>query len=767
MKHRHDHTATTILSTCVGAICVILTIGTSTHAQTTLILGADGQTPWDVGDGSVGQVADLTLPSVIFDTERGFEVDQTNTPGGVIEFSRSDYPGWIFPKEADTSENILEGLLDRDRGGRIFSPASGAQVRLKDEYRKLIDNDGSTALELHENSGVTILGLIIQFDFNALFAVNRIRFFPRNAAEDFPAPDLPFQNNFLKGYEIFWDDGRPERQLNGQPIWPTLEGGLNGENEQNVVDLQIPTRFIRQLRLKSLSRQPFEIAEFQVFAEGFVPEATYVSSVFDFGDPALLGNLRWLQEAIGDSLVSTALIRTRTGVDSDPVEYTRQGAQSIGLVEVGRTSAGVSLLEDVPVKVPWKRSLDIEDSDLVGIVEELDDDALTGAEALLKWTQVPFEVRQQLALTQADYNGINAVGPVRDDLTNWSPWSSPYPVSGIVESSEELNTLGLGTPILSPSPRPFFQFMIELSNDRFDAATGIGSVAFDLSSMAIADTLIGEVFPRQAEIGVQAAFTYALLSRRGSPGTSGFDRLEISTPIRVEVIESVTVETPGEATTIADFTSADLDALPVSGGGDFAVTQVNDDGFVLSLPLVAAENSLVKVNFRASVLRFGTIFSARALNSELGSIGQQVIAGNAANLGTPDLPDPDIVEPGTPVPANLTVQLPISNQLLVNVRARPSILTPDRNNINERTLIQYDITNVASPALVLVELFDLSGRRIALLHSEEQASGRYEIPWNGTDASGSLVPPGNYVFAVSLQTDTGEERVLGVAGVVY
>lgn len=753
-----------------ACLCVIgfLLAGSSmstVDAQTVVVMGSEGQA-WNAGDGSVGQVADLTLPTVIFETESGFNADETNSPGGVIEFDPSDSPGWIFPKEADTTENILLGLLGRDRGGKILSANPSAEARLKEEYEKLIDNDGRTALELRENAGITILGLIIQFDFNALFAVNRIRFFPRNAAEDFPAPDLPFQNNFLKGYEIFWDDGSPERQLNGQPTWPTLEGGLNGENEEAVVDLTIPTRFIRQLRLKSLSRQPFEIAEFQVFAEGFVPEATYVSSVFDFGDPALLGNLRWLQETIGDSVASAARIRTRTGIDPNPVEYTREGTQSIGLVEVGRTSAGTSLLEDIQVKVPWKRTTDLEDDELIDVVAELDDDAITGAEALLRWTQLPLELREQLALTEREYGRINAVGPIRDDLTNWSPWSPPYPVSGIVDSPEELNTIGQGVEILSPSPRQFFQFMIEFSSDRFDAATGIGSLAFDLSPAAIADTLIGEVFPRQAEIGIQTAFTYAVLNRPGG-NTSGFDQLEITTPIRVEAIETVSVEIPGETMKTADFSSTDFSELPVDGGNGFAVTQIDDDGFVISLPHVEADNAVVKVAFRASVLRFGTIFSSRALNSELGSVGQQVLPGNAANLGTSELTDPDIVEPGTPVPANLTVQLPISNRLLVNVRAQPSILTPDRNDINDLTQIQYDITNVATPALVQVELFDLSGRRIALLHSEEQVSGRYQIPWNGTDASGSLVPPGNYVFAVSLQTDAGEERILGVAGVVY
>ena len=734
-------------------------------AQSVVVVGADGAVPWDVGSGSISSTAALALPTIIFETAAGFDVDQTNTPGGVIEFAPTDYPGWIFPRQADSSQNILQGLTGRDRGGTIRSPSPSAETRFRSEYEKLIDDDSTTAMEVRASSSAGntgALGLIIQFDFNALFAVNRIRFFPRNAAPDYPAADFPFQNDFLKGYEIFWDDGSPELQLNGQPIWPTLV--LNGDNVEAVADLTIPTRFISQLRLKSLTSQPFEIAEFQVFAEGFVPEATYVSSVFDFGNPAMLGNLRWLQASLGDSVISQARIRTRTGIDAEPVEFTRPGVQSIGLVEVGRTTSGASLLEDIPVKVPWKRAEDIEDAALAAVVEGLDDDALTGAEALLQWTQLPLDLREQLTLTEAEYGSIDNVGPVRDDLTNWSAWSPPYTSNGRVLLPEDLANSDLGTPILSPSPRPFFQFRIEFSSRSFDAATGIGSLALDVSSTAIADTIIGEVFPRQAEVGERTSFTYAVLVK-ASAETAGFDQLEIRTPIRVELIEEVTVQIPGELTQTADFSTARLDALPVEGDAGFAVTEVRDDRFLLSLPRVD-ESALVTVKFQASVLRFGTIFSGRAFNTELGSVGQEIVPGNAADLGLGDVADPDVVQLGVPVPENLTVQLPITNNLLLNVRAEPPVVTPNDDGVNDETMIKYDITNVTTPARVKIELLDLSGRRV-LLFTEDRSSGRREVPWAGTDDSGRLVPPGTYILAVSLRTDAGEERELGVIAVAY
>ena len=722
-----------------------------------VLVGSSGSLPWREGGGTIA-------PTAILDEST---VNQTNTPGGVIDFESIDFPGWIFPQRVDTTDNILIGLTSKERGGSISSPIPSAQVSFKDDYKKLIDADGQTALEVRATSSASsagALGLILEFDLNALFAVNRIRFFPRNAAPQLPAPDFPFQNDFIKGYEIFINDGRPESHLNGRPIWTTI--ALEGQNEEAVVDLIIPTQFVRQIRFKSLTTADFEIAEFQVFAEGFVPQATYLSNVFDFGEPALLGHLRWTQEAIGDFVLSDMQIRTRTGVDPEPVEFTRIGIQSIGLAEVSRTVGGVSNLEEIRVKVPWKRPQDVEDDELRTLVEtELEDDLLSGEEALLAWTRLPLKLRAQLEISQAEYGKIQERGPIRDDLTNWSPWSPPYSAAGMVEA-QALEIPGSGTPMLSPSPRRYFQFMVEFASRGFDAASGLGALAFDLSTPALADTLIGEVFPRHADVGAATVFTYAVLAKIGQT-TAGFDQLEIETPLKVESIGMVEVHGPDGEIESADFSARSLDDLPVEAGSGFAVLAVSDHGLLLNLPPVNENNALVKLEFATAVLRFGTVFSARVFKTEVGAVGQNILAGNAADLGRGTLVDPDLVRIGAPVPTNLTVEVAISNDLLTNVRAEPVVFTPNGDQINDHTSIHYDITNIASPVLVEIELFDLAGRPIRSLQMEKQTSGRFAIAWEGTDDEGRLVPPGHYIYTVTLNADTGADRRLGAVGVVY
>ena len=159
----------------------------------------------------------------------------------------------------------------------------------------MIDNDGLTALDLRASAGTQsaqVLGLIIDFDLGARFGLDRFKFFPRNGDPGFPAPDFPFQSEFLRGFEIFINDGTDETQFEGMPILQTV--AVETQDEQSVVDLRITPQYVRYVRLKVLTAAGFDIAEFQIFGTGYVPEASYVSDIFDFGDLALLGNLRWV-----------------------------------------------------------------------------------------------------------------------------------------------------------------------------------------------------------------------------------------------------------------------------------------------------------------------------------------------------------------------------------------------------------------------------------------------------------------------------------------
>lgn len=714
-------------------------------------LGGEGGLSWESGGGAIPAL-------VILDPAT---VDQSNTPGGVIDFAPVDRAQWIFPQQADTTDNILIGVNSKERGGSVLTPIPSFRF-LEADFPQMFDDDGNTALAVKSSGtgGTGAFGLLIEFDLGAIFGVNRFKFFPRNADPAFPAPDFQSQDDFLKGYEIFVNDGRPESRREGSLIWETV--AFEGQNQEAVVDVRIPTRFVRFLRLKSLTAADFEIAEFQVFSEGFVPQAVYISNVFDFGDQALLGRLRWLEEQVGDPTRSRVLVRTRSGDDPQPVEFTRVGKQSSGRVE----QRGDTVF-DIPIDAPWQRAEDVEDSELKSLIANvLDNEAMDGREALLTFGQLPFAQRSQITLDEAAYNKLASgqKSVIRDDLTNWSPWSPPYSPEGIV-ASDQLQVQGAGARIVSPSPRRYFQVMLEFFNAEVDAATGIGGVAWDVFRPVFADSLIAEILPRTAILGQATRFTYSVLVK-STAQNAGFDRFEISTPLRTASIGRVEIRRPDGTAEAADFSGSSLAALPVEQNG-FSVVAVRDDGFVMAFERIAEDGALLTLEFENTVLRLGTRFAGRALNADNAVLGQVVLAGNAADLSREGLDDPDRRAVGTLDPENLFVNVPITDELLVNVAAVPGVFTPNGDGANERAVITYDITNIAHPTWVRLRIYDLSGRLVRTLYEGLDMSGRFPRFWDGRDDGDDAVPPGHYIFSVALDAGTGEEQRLGIVGVAY
>ena len=697
-------------------------------------------------------------------------VEQTNAPGGVIDFGVADRANWIFPQRADTTQNIMLAL--EARGGSMTTPTFGFRD-LEKSFSLMIDDDGDTALEVRADEpgqSANAFGMILQFDLGAIFGINRIKFFPRNADSDYPAPRYPFQRDFLKGFEIFVNDGAPENERDNTLRFPNLDGGFVPQNEDAVVDLKFEPQFVRHLRLKSLSNTDFEIAEFQIFARGYVPEARYVSNIFDFDEPALLGNIRWVLEHRGDPFLAKAQIRTRTGVDPQPIVYPRVGLQASGrviLVHVTSASelgSGGIQPHDIPIDALWKRAADVEDAELKSIVTTvLDNPDVDGREALLFFRELPLEQRLELEIDRDYYAGVTDSDKrnLRDDLTNWSDWSAPYSLSGLVES-DALGSLGAGVPIASPNPRRYFQFMVEFENGSFDSATGLGGLAFDVSRPALTDSLIAEILPRTAVVGETTPFTYAVLNRPGPRGI-GFDQLEIDTPLRTSAVREVVISGSDGVVERADFSGSDLsdEALPLTAD-NISITEVRDDGFVISFPRMQS-GGLIRVDFDNAVLRFATQFTARVRNADNPVVGQSVIAGNAADLSRPDRPDPD--PPQRPVGSlgsrNLSVVVPITPNLLVNVEADPPVVTPNGDGVNDRSLIRFDLTNIDAPTSVQIKIHDLSGRLI-VNREELRSSGRFAWPWDGTDAGGDLTPPGNYIYSVSVDAGPRVSTSVGV-----
>ena len=713
---------------------LVLVCTAATAYGRTIVFGGESGIEWSSGGEGI-------TPVYITGSQ---EIESGNTPGGVVDFATRE--GWMSPELADESENIALGLLQR--GGAITAPS--VLENLDTVLPLMVDDDGETAFERKDSPGrqVNTLGVVLQFDLGSQFGVSRFKFFPRNADPAYATEAFPFEDDFLRAFELFLNDGSDETQISGRPIFgPGVL--LELQNDKPVVELEIEPQLVRHIQLKSHTTVDFEIAEFQVFGAGFVPRAQYLTNILDFGeDLALWGRIRWEEESIGDSLRSRVEIRTRTGIDDTPVVFNRRRPDE--------------------AQVPWADAEKFDEgTEEREIVEILDAEDLDPRAALRLYTELPLDQRNAIALSEAEYGRLKSgeKGLVRDDVDNWSTWSPPYSSAGAGTADQVAAGEG-GVPIVSPGPARYFQVRIDFENDDLFSARRLGALSVDVSGPSLAERIVAEISPREADLGRAREFSYTVVPDL-RPGTDlGFSGLEISTPVRVVSISEVTYTRPDGSTSTENFGDADLNVLPIRRG-DLSIDLVEETRFRIGFPTVESsriengEMTVIEVRFTCPVLRAATAFSGRALPDAADGLPQELSGGNAADLAA--AAGGKVVRNA----ANIVVQVPIKGALLINAEATPKVFTPNGDGFNETTILDYDVTSLIGRAEVTARIFDLSGRLVYRVYTGTDKSGRYSRSWDGTDADGNVVPPGSYLFRISVDADSGNEETSGIVVVAY
>ena len=102
--------------------------------------------------------------------------------------------------------------------------------------------------------------------------------------------------------------------------------------------------------------------------------------------------------------------------------------------------------------------------------------------------------------------------------------------------------------------------------------------------------------------------------------------------------------------------------------------------------------------------------------------------------------------PGATAASNLTINLsatPVSGVLGTGPPARLALrFEPARPNpLSQGTTFAFELPRAQRASL---EIYDLSGRRVASLTSGEQGAGRHELSWRALDSQGTRVPGGLY-----------------------
>ncbi len=259
----------------------------------------------------------------------------------------------FFPADVNIAPTV------KDRGGYLQTQGFQAWVETDDI---ILIKDGDPATAYYEEKGSNQVnvgddlrfGKVLLFDLGGLFAVDRIRFFTRAGNEANYIELFHIWTNTLTNEEAgissvdLCTAGRTDNCLGfinraHRDIYNRKNMYFNAllevkENTRSTVEVELTGEYIRRVVLfvPSQLTRDWEIAEFEIFAPGYVPNASYLSNILDLGKEVSLGELRWSGTKDAEAAVN---IRSRSGSDVDPNiywRYTFRGDEQVSYDDRGR-----------------------------------------------------------------------------------------------------------------------------------------------------------------------------------------------------------------------------------------------------------------------------------------------------------------------------------------------------------------------------------------------------------------------------------------------
>lgn len=232
-----------------------------------------------------------------------------------------------FDDEAFAEEDILRplfltpedniALTSLTRGGGPFSRGCGGYQFLLDgcHATRMVDGDLSTFYLKQPygyvfQSGDRSSWLI--FDLGGAFSVNRVRLISTQGTSLYPDKLLVTTSTIPQIVERGSYGGVDP----GRSVFSIVE------NTQDTVEAVFPTMRATEvgLQITVTTSRNMEIAEVEIYGEGFVNRASYVSKMFDLEEPAILGEMRWQGRKDPGVRID---IHSRSGKTLDPNVYWR------------------------------------------------------------------------------------------------------------------------------------------------------------------------------------------------------------------------------------------------------------------------------------------------------------------------------------------------------------------------------------------------------------------------------------------------------------
>jgi hypothetical protein len=163
---------------------------------------------------------------------------------------------------------------------------------------------------------------------------------------------------------------------------------------------------------------------------------------------------------------------------------------------------------------------------------------------------------------------------------------------------------------------------------------------------------------------------------------------------------------------------------------------------------------LCEIGFQAKVFEYGTPFFAHVFDSAAPfEIAQPALEGNADERND-----------------SRTVRVALNTipqRALGAVRLSSSVVTPNGDGANDVVHIEYEVLNLTKNTPAKIAIYDLAGRRVAVIDAGNPSSGAYSVLWDGSGPDGQLLVPGVYLLQFEIETDTHMHRVQRLVSLVY
>jgi hypothetical protein len=543
--------------------------------------------------------------------------------------------------------------------------------------------------------------------------------------------------------------GKVTAPTSGRGLELQLEGTVNGDHE--VAFERKPTLFEPQVTTRGIwlildFGSPIGITRVRFYPRNTVVETPTAPFHNDF----LRGYEVWINEEL-DSFDTPDALMARDTRNEEPIVDLSIPAQYARYIKIKSLADQPFEIDEVEVYgtgflrqgLYYTDIIDLGDRAAIGIVDwaeqaigtpefsSLSVRVRTGLDdtPLIFWEFIPGEGTEEsriIPVTQEQYIALlpTSRGGITDDTVNWSPWFAS----------------NNGDLIAAPNPRQYIQFQFEFNGELFTARQ-VNELAFAYIQPPIAGQLIAEVFPRLARAEEAATFRYAvrLLQRdlRQGGEVRGFDRIEVDTGVAITAVREIK-----------------LNGEPY----DFNVDFTREDGFGISFALVREDSALLELTFDLPIFRFGTTFTGRAYNSRAPEVPQAFTPGDAIQFEPADIAELSGLSVAIPKPQ--------IGKLIGDIAIASRIFSPNGDGINDVWDVFFNVLQLTRPAPLRLELYDLSGHRLATLIDEERGIGPVELAWDGR-INGDLLLPGIYLWVLRVEADAFEEQHTGTLAIVY